>query len=157
MFVIESSGKKNDCKRIEDPNWFTKDATAIMARNTLYNLKHGKPVLMTKFTNPTDKNWMKMTELESMHNDGYKLIHFAVCVVAECMIVVTGGTRMQGQTGKTDEVHIFDLNNEKWFTAGIPALNRARMMHAACAIQGTVYVAGGDRNDNTCEFLHLTT
>ena len=64
---------------------------------------------------------------------------------------------MFGESGKTDEVHIFDLNNENWYNAGVPNLNRPRMLHAACALEGIVYVAGGDRNDNTCEFINLAT
>ena len=98
---------------------------------------------------------MKTTELASMDNDHYKLVNFAACVVADSLIVVTGGLRKDGDTGKSDDTHMFDLNTEKWYNAGVPALNRARMLHASCAIDGTVYVAGGDRDDNTCEFLML--
>ena len=68
--------------------------------------------------------------------------------IANCsnnFIVVTGGSPPTNIQSRFDSIDIYSLASEEWLPGErLPRLNQARQSHSSCALNGFVYIFGGD-------------
>ena len=78
---------------------------------------------------------------------------FSLCSLKERYVFLTGGKGPLNR--KTKKVERFDTTKSSWET--MPNLNKTRVIHSSCCLGGSIYVFGGDKEDETTGKIQSTS
>jgi len=114
--------------------------------------KSGRPVRVTKYTNPKPNVSIRKTRLPSLEQ---RLKYFAVTIINKARIILTGGWD-ENIKKESAKCFSFDLAQSIWSDEEEPSLNTARSVHSSTALGFQVFaICGfdGDLNLRSIEIM----